>query len=233
MADPHPNPFIEMFNDPDRAAHYHEGPAKFLPGFADMHRMVMVLLREQVPNTGTVLVHGAGGGLELDAFARANDEWRFLAVDPAEAMIEEAKKRLDYAKARIAFHCGFIDDAPVDRFDAATSLLTLHFLATEERVRTLQEIVRRLKPGAPFIAVHCSFPQSPQERSLWLDRYQQFAILAGADPEMAHTARDGVSNSIPLFEPSRDAELLQKAGLLDVSMFYAAFTWRGWVGYAP
>lgn len=233
MPAPRQNPFIEMFDDPDRAANYSDGPAKFLPGFVDMHRMVTVLLRERVPQTASILVHGAGGGLELDAFARSNSDWSFVAVDPAKAMIDEARKRLDYAGARIDYHCGFVDDAPIGPFDAATSLLTLHFLEAEERLGTINEMVRRLKPGAPFVAVHSSFPQDEPNRDLWLDRYQQFATLAGADAEMARTAREGVSSAIELLEPRHDEQLLELAGLKDTTLFYSAFTWRGWIGYAP
>jgi len=32
--------------------------------------------------------------------------------------------------------------------------------------------------------------------------------------------------------PEQDETVLRDAGFSDVSLFYAAFTWRGWVGYA-
>jgi len=51
---------------------------------------------------------------------------------------------------------GYIDEAPIGPFDGATCLLTLHFLSREERLRTLQEIARRLRPGAPLIVMHVS-----------------------------------------------------------------------------
>ncbi len=233
MPDQPQNPFIELFNDPERAASYADGPARFMPGFADVHRMATVLLRERVPEDAQILVHGAGGGLELDAFARANPDWRFVGVDPAKAMIDEARKRLDHASDRVVFHCGFIDDAPQGPFDAATSLLTLHFLDQAARRDTVRNIARRLKPGAPFVAAHCSFPQSEPERKAWLSRYEAFAVMSGAEPEMAQMARKGVSDTVALLDPQQDLATLQDAGLRNVALFYAAFTWRGWVGYAP
>jgi tRNA (cmo5U34)-methyltransferase len=30
----------------------------------------------------------------------------------------------------------------------------------------------------------------------------------------------------------QDAEILREAGFRDVELFYAALTWRGWIGYA-
>jgi len=38
--------------------------------------------------------------------------------------------------------------------------------------------------------------------------------------------------NLGLLDPEHDAQLLSEAGFRDVAMFYAAFTWRGWVGYA-
>lgn len=56
---------------PGEAGSYAERVARHVPGLADMHRMAGLLLAEHVPPGGRVLVLGAGGGLELRAFAEA------------------------------------------------------------------------------------------------------------------------------------------------------------------
>jgi tRNA (cmo5U34)-methyltransferase len=227
------NPFIEMFNDPEHAAKYAEGPAKFMPGFFDLQIMASVLIRESAPSDGHILVHGAGGGLELETLAEKNPRWTFLGVDPARAMLDEARRRLGALNDRVDLHHGFIETAPQGPFDAATSLLTLHFLKADARRDTVSEIVRRLKPGAPLVAAHSSFPQTENERDAWLRRYREFAVASGADPEMADNARTAVAETIPLLDPDADEAVFRAAGLQNVTMFYAAFTWRGWIGYAP
>jgi tRNA (cmo5U34)-methyltransferase len=35
-----------------------------------------------------------------------------------------------------------------------------------------------------------------------------------------------------MLSPEADAAILLEAGFLDVTGFYTAFTWRGWVAYA-
>lgn len=227
-----PDAFVEMFEDPERARHYSDGPVKFTPGFSDMHNMVNILLRERATNDAEILVHGAGGGLELEALAGANPNWRFAGVDPAKPMLDEAAMRLAPVMDRIELHHGYIDSAPAGPFDAATSLLTLHFLDADERVATIRKIVQRLKSGAPFVAVHSSFPQSEPDRALWLSRYEAFALTSGVDPDMAAGAHQAVATMTTMFEPEQDVQIMKDAGLTSVSMFYAAFTWRGWVGYA-
>ena len=62
---------MDAFSDPQAVARYAEGPPRLVPGFADLQRMVMLLLAERAPDDARVLVLGAGGGLEIKAFAEA------------------------------------------------------------------------------------------------------------------------------------------------------------------
>ena len=57
------------FTDPAAVASYARDTPRKVPGLADLHRMAMLLLAEQAPAAAHVLVVGAGGGLELKAFA--------------------------------------------------------------------------------------------------------------------------------------------------------------------
>jgi len=193
--------------------------------------MTELLLAERVPQEGRVLVVGAGGGLELKVFAEAHPGWRFDGVDPAAAMLNLAEATLGSFASRVQLHQGYIDAAPDGPFDAATCLLTLHFVEFDERRRTLQEIRRRLKPGAPLVVAHFSFPQSEPERSLWFSRYVAFAVASGVEPEKAESARTAIAAQLPILTPAQDEELLREAGFSDVSLFYVGFTFRGWVAY--
>ncbi len=195
--------------------------------------MASILLREQAREDAHILVHGAGGGLELRALADANPGWSFTGVDPARAMLDKARSVMGDEASRVCFHYGYIDDAPEGPFDGATSFLTLHFLTADDRRNTVAEVVRRLKPGAPFVVAHSSFPQSEPDRSIWLARYARFALASGADPMMLQKALQAVTASDTMFDPTFDQQILESGGLRNVEQFYAAFTWRGWVGYAP
>jgi tRNA (cmo5U34)-methyltransferase len=223
---------LRHFSNPDAVARYTEGPSRFVPGFADLHRMAAILLAERTPDDARLLVLGAGGGLELKAFAEMHRNWTFDGVDPAREMLKLAERTLGPLGERVRLHEGYIDDAPEGPFDAAACLLTLHFLTPEERRRTAVEIRRRLKPGAPFVAAHCSFPQDESQRALWLSRYAAFAISSGADPDHAQSARVNIERSLLALAPEQDGALLREAGFSEVNLFYAAFTWRGWVAYA-
>lgn len=222
---------LASFNDPAHAKRYGDGPQRFVPGADDLHRMTAILLAENAPCNARVLVLGAGGGRELRALSEAQPGWTFVGVDPAGAMLDEARRVLGPDAARVTFCEGYVDDAPEGPFDAATCLLTLHFLDAAERTRTARELRRRLKPGAPFVVAHSSFPQG-QARTRWLSRYGAFAIASGAAPEQVHKMCATVDAHLPLLDPQQDEAILRDAGFSDIALFYAAFTWRGWVGYA-
>jgi tRNA (cmo5U34)-methyltransferase len=223
---------LDRFSDPEAVSRYSEGPPRYVPGFADLHRMAAILLAERAPPVARVLVLGAGGGLELKAFAEAQSGWTFDGVDPSAEMLGLAERTLGPLAAHVRLHKGYIQDAPEEPFDAATCLLTLHFLPPDERLQTLREIRRRLNPGAPFVAAHSSFPQGKGERSVWLRRYAAFAIASGADPAEVENARAAVEAHLNILAPEQDEAILRDAGFSDVAPFYAAFTWRGWVAYA-
>ncbi|MFG3592580.1 class I SAM-dependent methyltransferase [Bradyrhizobium sp. RDI18] len=226
------NAMLAHFSDPEAVRRYADGPPRFVPGFADLHRMTRILLAEQAKQDARVLVVGAGGGLELKALAEAEPRWQFVGVDPASEMLKLAEQTLGSFNARVQLQQGYIDDAPDGPFDAAICLLTLHFLDVNERRRTAREIHHRLRSGAPFVVAHSSFPQQDSERTRWLSRYAAYAIASGADPNQANTARAAVEARLPVLSPEQDAQILREAGFRDVELFYAAFTWRGWIAYA-
>jgi tRNA (cmo5U34)-methyltransferase len=123
-----------------------------VPGLADLHRMVMLLLAEQVPEPAHILVAGAGGGMETRVMAEARPTWRFTGVDPSAAMLDLARDVVKPFADRVSLVEGTVDQLPADPFDGATCLLTFHYLDRNERRQTLQEIRRRLKPAAHLVS---------------------------------------------------------------------------------
>lgn len=223
-----PDPFV----NPQVVASYAEGPPRAVPGYHALLTMVTILLGERVPDEGRVLVLGAGGGLELKAFAQARPHWSFDGVDPSAPMLRLAEETLGPLAACVHLHQGYIDAAPAGPFDGATCLLTFHFIGIEERRRIAREIRQRLKPHAPFVVAHLSIPAGEKERSLWLSRYSAFLVASGTAPDKATAAGTAVAQQLTLLTPEQDEAILREAGFSDVTLFYTGFTFRGWVAYA-
>lgn len=220
---------MSHFHDPAMVARYHEGPPKFVPGFADMQRMARVLLAERAPVDARVLVLGAGGGLELQAFADGQPGWTFDGVDPSAAMLDLARQLVAAHGDRVRLHQGYVDAAPIGPFDAAACLLTMHFMPPDERRHALGAIRARLKPGSPFVVMHMSVAAGIVERARWMARDEAFAVAGGVAPEMARQRREGIAASLPVLAPQEDEALLRAAGFSDIEVFYVGGVFRGWI----
>lgn len=221
-----PSPFAY----PAAIASYAENAPRKVPGLADLHRMVMLLLAEQALGDAHILVVGAGGGMETSAMAKAQPAWRFTGVDPSRAMLDLARQAVMPFSDRVELVEGTIDEAPAGPFDGATCILTLHHIDRSERLHTLREIHRRLKPGAGFVLAHHSAPEPDPER--WMTRSVAFGDRAGLDWAKAAATGRIMAERLPLLAPAREEELLREAGFTNVALFYAAFSFRGWVATA-
>lgn len=221
----------QPFAAPATIADYVAATPHKVPGYADLHRMAMLLLAEHAPAAADILVVGAGGGLELKAFAEAQPRWRFVGVDPSAGMLDLAGRVLGSLGARVDLRQGFIDTVPPGPFDGATCLLTLHFLQRQERLHTLREIHRRLKPGAPLVVAHHSIADG-DDAVAWLARSAAFADRAGAGFARSRLAAAKMADGLPLLSDGEEGAVLREAGFSGVALFYAGFSFRGWVSRA-
>ena len=146
-------------------------------------------------------------------------------------MLKLARLTLGPLAERVELTEGYIDSAPEGPFDGASCLLTLHFVPLAERLATLKEIRRRLKPGAAFVVAHHSLPDGPA-RGVWLDRFAAFATDNGVDLDKASGGARALGERLPILTPEVEIDLLRAAGFVDPQLFYAAFTFRGWVARA-
>ncbi|MHC1549739.1 class I SAM-dependent methyltransferase [Phyllobacterium sp. K27] len=222
---------MASFSDPDVVSGYAARTEQLVPGLRHLHQMAGLLLAEKSPADARVLVLGAGGGMELGALAKMQPDWHFVGVDPSVEMLQLAKANLGSLASRVTFQEGYIENAPDGPFDAAICLLTLHFLPRHERLETLRGIQRRLKPGAPFIVAHHSFPNKDGEADKWLARYAAFAAMSGVAAFQSENSIRTMKERLPVLSPEQDEALLREAGFSNVELFYAGFTFKGWVGY--
>ena len=85
---------VRPFTDRAAIARYAEDAPRKVPGYGDLHRMTMLLLAEHAGQDADILVYGAGGGLELKAFAGSQPGWRLLGIDPSAPMLDLAREVL-------------------------------------------------------------------------------------------------------------------------------------------
>lgn len=218
------------FSNAAAVASYAEDALRKVPGLIDVHRMATLLLAERTSGSAHILVVGAGGGLETKAMAEARPDWRFTGVDPSAAMLDLARHAVLPFADRVDLLEGTVDQAPPGPFDGGTCLLTLHFLNRSERLQTLRAVHRRLEPGARLVVAHHSAPDPDPER--WMTRSVAFGNRSEIDWAKAEAAGKAMVERLPLLTPVEEESLLREAGFVDVALFYAAFSFRGWVATA-
>ena len=227
--------FESHFIDPASVVRYlQQGPPAFAPGHAGMLQMTGVLLEERMPENGTVLVVGAGGGLEIRYLAGIKEGWRFVGVDPAPAMLNLARATAGLvAGDRLQLIEGTVENASSGPFDAATCILVLGLIADDgSKLAMLNDVRCRLKPKAPFILVDQCIDLRAADAELRLDRYAAYARRSGVDAETVAGAKAAVGSMTSLVSASRNEELLGEAGFAEIEVFYVGMAWRGWVAYA-
>lgn len=227
--------FERYFADPELVSRYvDQGPPAFMPGHAGVLQMAGVLLAERVPADGAVLVVGAGGGLDTRSFAQMEPGWRFVGVDPSPKMLELARAVVgEEVGARLQLIEGTVADAPEGPFDAATLILVLGMIPDDgSKLELLEQIRRRLHPGAPFILVdRCDDRHGPNFRRN-IDRYAAFARASGVDGATLAGAYESQKANPGLVPAERNEALLVEAGFGGAECFYRGMEWRGWVAYA-
>ena len=90
---------------------------------------------------------------------------------------------------------------------------------------------RRLKPGARLVVAHHSCPAASDPKP-WLARSIAFADRASGDPAKASASAEAMLTRLPILTSDEDEVLFRRAGFTDVALFYAAFSFRGWVATA-
>ena len=132
-----------------------------------------------------ILVVGAGGGAEIERFLPDNRGWRLTGVDPSQDMLDLAAAKADRlgVSDRVKLIRGTVEELPGDqRFDAATCLFVLHFLADDAKLALLRGMARCIRPGGPALIVSgCrvdTLDQDPLRDDL-LGVWQQYGELHG------------------------------------------------------
>ncbi|MFQ3622748.1 MAG: methyltransferase domain-containing protein [Acetobacteraceae bacterium] len=153
----------------DTVGPYHRGFREFTEayeafGFADMHADSIPFLP---PSPGLVLDVGAGSGRDAAWFAARG--WDVVAVEPAEGMREEARRRHGAQPIR------WLDDrlpalSVVHRLGLAFDLVWVSgvwmHVPPEDRRRAMRKLATLLKPGGRMVLTLRHGP-APPDRPMW------------------------------------------------------------------
>lgn len=138
----------------DEAQEYDTRMPMLVAGYDVMHEIGSAYLRHHLPKQAKLLVVGAGTCSEIIKLAELQEQWQFLAVDLSQDMLDIGYQKLKQQglESRVDFFCGDTSSLPNNaEFDAAISMLVMHFIEQNHKPSFLSDIKVRLKSQSPLV----------------------------------------------------------------------------------
>ncbi len=229
------NPFDFDQNPNLPTADYDIAVRQSIPGYDAMLTMLTALFQLYLTDDAHILVVGAGGGNETNVLSQVHPTWQFTGVDPSEKMLAVAQSKVESLKIEdcVTLHKVVVQDLPIHRYSAATSLLVMHFLPDDgTKLDYLKAIAARLQPGSPFVLVDSHGDKQSEVFKRLIDGWQKRAQMAGMEAQRLSELVDGVWQHIQCISEERTLELLTQAGFTKITRFYTGFIFVGWFAFA-
>ncbi|PPC85181.1 MAG: hypothetical protein CTY31_07410 [Hyphomicrobium sp.] len=208
---------------------------QFIPGRRSIFTIVEAAFLELLPEApARILVVGAGGGEEILRLGENNPQWSFVGVDTYEPMVTLARQRLATTPigARAEVHVATIDSLDDKNFDAATCILTAHFVPDDgAKLDFLKAIHARMKSAAPLAIIDGVGVAGDDTTELLRRIWRRHAMLNGVTPEVANMNAENFSK-LPVVSEDRLVQLMTKAGFTRLTPIFRGIAIKGWLAFA-
>ncbi len=220
------------FDDPKTVANFDSHIAKSVPGYSDVHQLILELSDWFVSNHGRVVDLGCSTGTLLAALLERHESKSLhaIGVDSSPQMIDAARSRLQpvsQASIKTLTTADLAHYSFGSENSMVTCLYTLQFVPPSRREGVLRQIRDSLaKRGALFL-VEKVLDDSPDLVEIYNQVHHSKKVELGFDPaQIYHKAQSLRGQLIPL-RLSENVQLLEAAGFQHVSVFWRWCNWAG------
>ncbi len=211
---------------------YDESVSKIIPAYESIYELSQHLLMNNLDKEAKILVAGAGTGKEIINSSRNNPLWSFTGFDPAEPMLAIARQKIAAASLenKISLIHGVIDDVTENDFDAATSILVMHFLPDDgSKLNFLKGIADKLKPGSLIILVDIEGEIGSSEYNRLSGAWKNQQIFKRGDNQTVNEEFELREKEVQFIPQKRIESLLSEAGFINIDKFFKAYLFGGYV----
>ncbi|QDR82479.1 class I SAM-dependent methyltransferase [Sporomusa termitida] len=211
------------------AADYDVNVDKTIPRYHLFHDEILDLVKAAVPRPSAWLDTGCGTGTLIVKAMAEFGSTRFVAADPAPAMLQLAAEKL--ANSKVSFVLAGSEDLDyTDNFDVITAVMVHHYLDAAGRRQATGNCYRMLKPGGIYITFETIQPDTAAGTQIGLARWRRTQVLNGKSPEAAdrHISRYGTELQPVTLAAHR--QLLTAAGFSPVEVFWVSGMQAGFYG---
>lgn len=218
---------ISIFSG-ERAAKYNSFVNRWIPGYEQLMKYIPGLISvNSNREVESVLVVGCGTGNELMAINDQQPSWKLMGIDPSPEMVVQARQLLT-GRANVTIRDGRIENLSSElSYDAATLLLVLHFIPDDgSKLKLLQEIAARLKPGSPLVLIDIYSDRKNIDIQLQMLKGMLLSDVAGAEIDERLLA---IKDRIQHISEDRLVQLVKQAGFAAIHRFLQAGIYGGWI----
>ena len=211
---------------------YDDLSEKIIPGYHSLYELAHHLLRDKLDKAARILVAGAGTGKEIIDCLQNNPHWYIIGFDPAEPMLSIARKKVAAASLenRVSLVHGLVTDVAENQFDAATSILVMHFLPDDGTKRNfLKDIADRLKPGALIVLVDIEGTIGSDEYNTLSSAWKNQQIFKRGEDDNVREEFEMRDKEVHFIPQKRIESLLEEAGFTKIHKFFKAYLFGGYV----
>lgn len=217
--------------DQKAASAYDKRWAKLAPIRDSLDLCIRAILSE-LPVDARILCVGVGTGSELIALAQAFPQWQFTAVEPAIAMLNVCRQKVEESgiTARCTFHEGYLDSLPASKdFDAATCLVVSHFfMDKEERRNFFNQIALRLCPQGYLISSDITYDMSTSAYQSLLNVWLRMMKSAELPEEDIEKMRAAYGRDVAVLPPQELESIITSAGFDPPVLFFQNLLIHAW-----
>lgn len=218
--------------DGEWSSEYDDTAHKIIPAYHSIYTLTQHLLRDRLTKEARVLVAGAGTGKELIDYSQKNPHWSLTGFDPAEPMLAIARKKVTKASLgdRISLVPGLIDDVAEKDFDAATSILVMHFLPDDgTKLNFLKGIADKLKPGGSIVLVDLEGELGSEEYNTLNAAWTNQQLFIRGDNNKVRDEFSAREKEVHFIPQRRIESLFKEAGFIKIYKFFKAYLFGGYV----
>lgn len=207
---------------------YDQHIRKLIPGYEVIHLQVDAILQSMLPPNAHILIVGCGTGYELEYLLKRHPNWKFTAVDPSLTMLQKAQEQVELLgkSSQVTFVHGETSALPLENcFDAALSILVVHFIADEIKPVFFKNIYDRLKEKAVLLTYDLMTCVNPQQ----LQALRYLCLAQGLTEEQCQKMLERMDQDFFSLTTEGYIKLLEKAGFERVQSYTQILTYQGFI----
>lgn len=216
------------FSFHDIADHFEEHIDLSIPGYCDLHELVVRLARYFVaPHTQVIDIGASTGSLlaniknNLEGVSNTD----YIAIEPERNFSESIDR---YGLTHIAQRFEAVDESYFRNVSLATMLFTMQFVPFTKRPKLLKRIAQNLPPEGAFIIAEKTYAESGQIQHIIDMAYYAFKSQAFSLEQIVGKERALETIMRPVTE-SHLIYMLDEAGFTAVTPFWRNLNFGAWI----